>query len=70
VKIISPKKPIFRVSVIVGLYMIVYLPAILLAMNLYQTFTQDATLISNLNNTFFAIFGASFIILLIIFVGS
>jgi hypothetical protein len=50
--------------------MIVYLPAILLAMNLYQTFTQDATLISNLNNTFFAIFGASFIILLIIFVGS
>jgi hypothetical protein len=68
VKIISPKRPIFRVSLIIGLYIIVYLPAIILAMNLFQVFTQDSSLISSLNYAFFAIFGGSFAILLIVFI--
>lgn len=35
VKVVSQKKPIFRVTVIIGLYIIVYLPAIILALNLF-----------------------------------
>jgi hypothetical protein len=53
---------------IIGLYVIVYLPAIVLAMNLFKIFTQDSTLISTLNYVFYAIFGGSFAILLIVFI--
>lgn len=35
VKIISTKRPIFRVSLIIGLYIMIYLPAVALAMNLF-----------------------------------
>ncbi len=35
VKVVSPKKPIFRVTVIIGLYIVVYLPAIILCLNLF-----------------------------------
>ena len=68
VKIISPKKPFLRTNMIIGLYIIIYLPVSAFAMNAYSIFTSDTSLMRILNYVFLSIIGISFLVLLIAFI--
>jgi hypothetical protein len=68
VKIIPPKKPIFRTNLIIGLYIIIYLPVIALVLSIYNIFTADESISSTLNYIFISIILVSLLVLLLGFI--
>ena len=68
IKTISIKTPIYRPNVIIALYIVFFLPVIILVINSFKYFTTDAQTISSLNYTLISIISLALITALIAFI--
>lgn len=68
IKIISPKRPIFRVNSIISLYIVIFIPVMTLVLNEYQVFTSNSSLVSTLNYALLSLIGFILVVLIIIFI--
>lgn len=68
IKAISAKAPIFRINSIIGLYIIIYLPVIALTLNIFNCFTQDASISSLITYILLGVIVLALLILTIVFI--